>query len=146
MQRRSCPAAASTSLISALTNFDAAPMLRLRMVKAKLPVLVGPTVDCCTPGPKLRAKATQPYMRLFKALGDETRIEIVGLLAAAGSDLCVCDIESHFELSQPTISHHLELLREAGVVTAERRGTWVYYALDRETLRLLPEFAALVGG
>jgi len=121
-------------------------MLGLRMVKAKLPVLVGPTADCCAPSPKLLAKVTQPYARLFKALGDDTRIEIVGLLAAAGTELCACDIESHFDLSQPTISHHLKLLRDAGVVTGERRGTWVYYALDHNTLRLLPEFAALVGG
>lgn len=70
------------------------------------------------------------YASLFKALSDPTRLEIVGLLAENGRELCVCEIESHFDLSQPTVSHHLRLLREAGVVTAERRGTWVYYALD----------------
>jgi ArsR family transcriptional regulator len=94
----------------------------------------------------VRPKATRPYAKLFKALGDETRLEMLGLLAAAGSELCVCDIESQFELSQPTISHHLKVLREARLVTSDRRGIWVYYALDRDTLRLLPEFHALLGG
>jgi ArsR family transcriptional regulator len=94
----------------------------------------------------VRPRSTQPYAKLFKALGDETRLEILGLLSAAGAELCVCDIESHFELSQPTVSHHLKILREARLVTGERRGTWVYYALDRDTLRLLSEFQGLLGG
>lgn len=84
------------------------------------------------------------YARLFKALGDETRLEIVGLLAAAGDELCVCDIETRFELSQPTISHHLRILRDAALVTAERRGTWVYYRLNPETTALLTEFCRLL--
>jgi ArsR family transcriptional regulator, arsenate/arsenite/antimonite-responsive transcriptional repressor len=101
---------------------------------------------CCTPRGKLHARATRPYARFFKALADETRLEMLGLLAAAGTELCACDIEANFELSQPTISHHLKILREAGLVTADRRGTWVYYALDKDTLRLLPEVYALLGG
>ena len=104
------------------------------------------TEPCCSPRVRPRPRSTRPYARLFKALGDETRLEILGLLAAAGAELCACDIEGHFELSQPTISHHLKILREAGLVTGERRGTWVYYALDRSTLRLLLEFHGLVGG
>ena len=99
---------------------------------------------CCPPRPKVRARATRPYARLFKALADETRLEILGLLAAGGSELCVCDIESHFDLAQPTVSHHLKVLREARLVTSERRGTWVFYAIDKDTLRLLPEFHALL--
>jgi ArsR family transcriptional regulator, arsenate/arsenite/antimonite-responsive transcriptional repressor len=116
------------------------------MVKASPKANEAAAAQCCTPRGKLRPRATKPYARLFKALSDETRLEMLGLLAASGTELCVCDIESHFELSQPTISHHLRLLREAGLVTSERRGTWVYYALDRNTLRLLPEFHALLGG
>jgi ArsR family transcriptional regulator len=113
----------------------------------ELPKLAeGPREPCCSPRVKPRPRATKPYARLFKALGDETRLEMLGLLAAAGTELCACDVEAHFELSQPTISHHLKILREAGLVTAERRGTWVYYALDKSTLRLLPEFHALLGG
>jgi ArsR family transcriptional regulator, arsenate/arsenite/antimonite-responsive transcriptional repressor len=116
------------------------------MAKGSLKVVDLPSsASCCPTGTKVRPKATKPYAKLFKALGDETRLEMLGLLAAAGSELCVCDIESHFELSQPTISHHLKILREAHLVTSDRRGTWVYYALDRDTLRLLPEFRALLG-
>lgn len=92
----------------------------------------------------LQASAVKNYAALFKVLGDETRLEIVGLLAAAGGELCVCEIEPRFDLSQPTISHHLRLLREAGVVTSERRGTWVYYALDPERVDAVREFHALV--
>lgn len=101
---------------------------------------------CCPPRPNLRPKATTPYARLFKALGDETRLEILGALAATGTELCVCDIETHFNLSQPTISHHLKVLRDAQLVTSERRGTWVYYALDKGTLGLIAEFHALLRG
>src|SRR5689334_14817978 len=109
--------------------------------------LAEPAAAACSPRRvKLRPRATADYARLFKALGDETRLEMLGLLAAAGTELCACDIEGHFELSQPTISHHLKILREAGLVTGERRGTWVYYALDRGAHRLLADFQALLGG
>lgn len=66
------------------------------------------------------------------------------MLAAKRGELCVCDLESRFDLGQPTVSHHLRILREAGVVTAERRGTWVYYALAPELRRRLVEFDRLL--
>lgn len=78
--------------------------------------------------------------RVFKALGDETRMSIVAMLGRAGCAQCVCEIERAFALSQPTISHHLKVLREAGIVEAERRGTWVYYSLERDTLALVSRF------
>jgi ArsR family transcriptional regulator, arsenate/arsenite/antimonite-responsive transcriptional repressor len=107
--------------------------------------VVPKTKLCEGPGPPRRPRDLRPYTRLFKALGDETRLEILGLLAAApDGPLCACDIEAHFDLSQPTISHHLKVLRDAGVVTGERRGTWVHYAIDPDTLRLLPELATLL--
>jgi ArsR family transcriptional regulator len=108
--------------------------------------IVGRAPACCVSRPKLRSKATLPYAALFKALGDETRLEILGLLAAAGDGLCACEIENHVKhLSQPTISHHMRQLREAGLVTAERRGTWIYYALDRSAIARLAQFAELLG-
>jgi ArsR family transcriptional regulator, arsenate/arsenite/antimonite-responsive transcriptional repressor len=91
---------------------------------------------------RLTAAAVKANAALFRALGDETRLEIVGMLAAAGGAMCVCEIEPRFDLSQPTISHHLRLLREAGVVTSERRGTWVYYALDPERIEAIRDFHA----
>ncbi|MBK8173265.1 MAG: winged helix-turn-helix transcriptional regulator [Sandaracinaceae bacterium] len=103
-------------------------------------------VACCVPGQKLRARDTKRFAQTFKALGDETRLEIIGLLAAAKGELCVCDLESHFSLSQPTISHHLRLLRDADLVSAERRGTWVYYTLKPKASLLLAEFHLVIAG
>jgi len=92
----------------------------------------------------LRPRATRAFAGLFKVLGDETRLEIVALLAAQGKELCVCEIEAHFDLGQPTVSHHLRLLREAGILRAERRGTWVYYQLERALQERVRAFCALL--
>ena len=100
-----------------------------------------PRDACCSPRAKLCAKNLSIYAVLFKALGDETRLDILGFLAAAGGEVCACKIEDHVRsLTQPTISHHLRLLREAGLVTAERRGTWVYYAVDPSLRAQLAQF------
>nr|BFD88328.1 metalloregulator ArsR/SmtB family transcription factor [Streptomyces sp. Xyl84] len=70
---------------------------------------------------------------VFKALGDPVRLRLLSMIASQqGGEICVCDLTPAFELSQPTISHHLKLLKQAGLIASERRGTWVYY-------RLLPE-------
>ena len=67
---------------------------------------------------------------VFKALGDPVRLRLVSMIGAReGGEVCVCDLASAFDLSQPTISHHLKVLREAGLIESERRGTWVYYRL-----------------
>jgi ArsR family transcriptional regulator len=83
---------------------------------------------------------------LFKAVGDETRMEIVALIAEAGEALCACDIEAHFDLSQPTISHHLKVLRKAGWLTSERQGNWIYYGLDPEVLTHVQAVATALKG
>jgi ArsR family transcriptional regulator, arsenate/arsenite/antimonite-responsive transcriptional repressor len=102
--------------------------------------------EACPVRAKTRPKDTKPYLPLFKALADETRLKIVGLLAGADGALCVCDIETHVaDVSQPTISHHLRQLREAQLVTAERRATWIYYAIDKSTVAKLSAFAQLFG-
>jgi ArsR family transcriptional regulator len=66
---------------------------------------------------------------LFKALGDPHRLTMLATLARADDEVCVCDFTSALPLNQPTVSHHLKILRDAGLVTCERRGTWVYYRL-----------------
>jgi ArsR family transcriptional regulator len=102
---------------------------------------------CCSPRAKGQVKDLSSYSTLFKALGDDTRLAILGFLAAAGEALCVCEIEDHVkDLSQPTISHHLRQLREAGLVTTERRGTWIYYALDKAARSRLAMFVSLFEG
>jgi ArsR family transcriptional regulator len=78
----------------------------------------------------------------FKALGDPMRLQLMSMIASAnGGEICVCELTPAFTLSGPTISHHLRSLREAGLVTAERRGTWVYY---RPRPGLLRQLAALL--
>jgi ArsR family transcriptional regulator len=74
--------------------------------------------------------------RLFKALADPVRLRLFSLIAShEGGEACVCDLTPAFDVSQPTISHHLKVLRDAGLVQSERRGTWVYY-------RVMPEVMA----
>jgi ArsR family transcriptional regulator len=96
---------------------------------------------CCAPGaPPLPRAERESLAARFKALGDPTRLAIVNCLAANG-ETCVCEFD--VGLSQPTISHHLRVLREAGLVTAERRGTWMYYELVPEAVEGL---ALALGG
>lgn len=73
----------------------------------------------------------------FKALGHPVRLQIVELLSRQGGQVCVCEIEQNFPLSQPTISHHFKVLREAGLIDAEQRGLWVYYHIRREAFTAL---------
>ncbi|MEV7729664.1 metalloregulator ArsR/SmtB family transcription factor [Streptomyces sp. NPDC087917] len=68
--------------------------------------------------------------KVFKALGDPVRLRLLSMIASRdGGEICVCDLTPAFDLSQPTISHHLKLLKQAGLIASERRGTWVYYRL-----------------
>ena len=76
----------------------------------------------------------------FKALGDPVRLRLLSLVAArAGGEVCVCELTDAFTLTGPTISHHLRVLREAGLVECERRGTWVYYWVVPATLAALSQ-------
>ncbi len=84
--------------------------------------------------------------RMFKALGDPVRLRILSLVASHdGGECCVCDISPAFEVSQPTISHHLKILREAGLLDCERRGTWVYYWVIPSALEQLSAVLAPAG-
>lgn len=78
--------------------------------------------------------------RTFKALADPVRLRLLSLIASHdGGEACVCDLSSAFDLTGPTISHHLRVLREAGLVTSERRATWVYYRVVPDALRVLSD-------
>ena len=96
--------------------------------------------DCCStpraPAP-LAADPRERAVAAFRALGDPTRLDVFRLIAAQTDPICVCDIVDRFEVSQPTISHHLKTLRAAGLVTVSRRGVWAYYAADPRGLALL---------
>jgi ArsR family transcriptional regulator, arsenate/arsenite/antimonite-responsive transcriptional repressor len=87
---------------------------------------------CVTPliGEPLGEGAAAALAQVFKALGDPVRLRLVSLIGAhQGGEVCVCELTTAFDLTQPTISHHLKVLREAGIIECERRGTWVYYWL-----------------
>ncbi len=73
----------------------------------------------------------------FKALADPTRLDVFRLIAAQQAPLCACDVVDRFAVGQPTISHHLKVLREAGLITVSRRGVWAYYAADPRGLAVL---------
>lgn len=75
----------------------------------------------------LDQKQAAKLAKVFKALGDPVRLRLLSMIAAREGEVCVCEMTPAFELSQPTISHHLKLLRQAGLIDCERRGTWVYY-------------------
>jgi ArsR family transcriptional regulator len=95
-------------------------------------------ICCPSDAPPMPRAAAEDLAATFKALGDPTRVAIVNRLSTA-EEVCVCDLTAAFELSQPTISHHLRILRDAGVVEAEARGTWAYY-------RLVPDAIARLRG
>jgi len=107
------------------------------MPKAPTPAPARTTAECCTYQPPRALDDVAALSELCKALGDPSRLQMLQLLAMAKRPLCVCELESQFDLSQPTISHHLKVLRDVGLVNAERRGTWVFYELVPGPLRLL---------
>ncbi|OLT36273.1 transcriptional regulator [Actinomadura sp. CNU-125] len=120
------------------------------MSKQELPVLGQDGVGGCCPGllsAPLTTDEAAELARVFKALGDPVRLRLLSMIASrAGGEVCVCDLTPAFELAQPTISHHLKLLREAGLIDGERRGTWVYYRLVPETTDRLANILTRPGG
>lgn len=101
-------------------------------------VALGESVGCCSPltrEPLCPARAVE-LSRVFKAMGDPVRLRLLSLIAShEGGEACVCNLSGVFDLTGPTISHHLKVLREAGLISGERRGTWVYYRVEPDVLR-----------
>jgi ArsR family transcriptional regulator len=87
--------------------------------------------NCCPPDlqPAFKTEEAEKIARLFAAMADSTRVSILNLLAQSPDAVCVCDITGSFKLGQPTISHHLRILKEAGLITGDKRGKWVHYSL-----------------
>ncbi len=104
-------------------------------------VAESPLIDCCAPlvRPTLTEAQAAELEELFKVLGDRHRIRIVNMLAAAGEAVCVCELEPALGLSQPTVSYHLKLLMQAGLLERERRGRFAYYGLVPDALDRLGE-------
>ncbi len=98
--------------------------------------------NCCAPIQPLRLDEAHAIdlAAVFKAIGNPVRLQMLDILSRQSGQVCVCDIESHFDLSQPTISHHLRVLRQVGLVDSEQRGTWVYYFVRADTMNTLRAF------
>lgn len=101
---------------------------------------------CCTglEGP-VDLKAATRVAEDLKALSDPSRVAIVRILAAAGGEVCVCDLEEHLQLSQPTVSHHLRVLTEAGVLERRQRGRWAFFSLRQDRLTELADQVQSLG-
>ena len=91
---------------------------------------------CCAPllSAPLDADAAGELAAAFKALADPVRLQLLSLIAAVPDGACSCDLEEPVGKSQPTVSHHLKILRQAGLVSGERRGTWIWYSAVPERL------------
>ncbi len=95
-------------------------------------------LEACCPGPLSTTITEEEAIlaaRIFKAISEPARVRLLSMIAAAGKGgACVCDLVTPLEISQPTVSHHLRILHETGLLHRERRGTWVYYSVREEAL------------
>ena len=102
-----------------------------------LPLTIDATASCCAPRitSTLNVDEAERIAHVFKALGDPTRVRLLSLIAAsAEGEACICDLTEPVGLSQGTVSHHMKLLTDAGLVTREQRGKWAYYAIAEGAL------------
>jgi ArsR family transcriptional regulator len=116
------------------------------MSKSQLTLTPVETVACCSPlvASPLSVETAERIAPLLKAIADPVRLRLLSLVAAHdGGEACVCDLNDAFDLSQPTISHHLKVLHESGLLERSKRGVWVYYRVHREALN---DLGALIGG
>ena len=104
-------------------------------------------VACCAPldAPLLDEEAATATAALFKALADPARVRIVNVLATSGAAVCACELEPALGLAQPTVSHHLKRLTDAGLLVREQRGKWAYFSLNHEAAEKLAVVADLRG-
>jgi ArsR family transcriptional regulator, arsenate/arsenite/antimonite-responsive transcriptional repressor len=104
-------------------------------------------VDCCVPlaTPALNQEQAEATAALFRALADPARVRAVNLLATSDEPVCVCTLTGPLALSQPTVSHHMKKLLDAGLVQREQRGKWAYFSLRRDAVEKLAAVADLKG-
>jgi ArsR family transcriptional regulator, arsenate/arsenite/antimonite-responsive transcriptional repressor len=105
------------------------------------------TIACCAPlaAPSLSDADAEATAELFRVLGDPARVKIVNVLARQAEPVCACEFEPALGRAQPTVSHHLKRLTEAGLLEREQRGKWAYYSLTRDAVAKLAAVADLKG-
>ena len=108
---------------------------------------VAEPIVCCAPlaSPSLSAVEAEATAELFKALGDPARVRILNVIAQSGGEVCACDLNEPVGLTQPTVSHHLKKLVEAGLLEREQRGRWAFFSLQRDAVEKLAAVADLKG-
>ena len=104
-------------------------------------------ITCCAPlaSSSLTDEEVLATAELFKALGDPTRVRILNLIAQSGGEVCACELNEPVGLAQPTVSHHLKKLVDAGLLEREQRGKWAYFSLKRDAVEKLAAVADLKG-
>jgi ArsR family transcriptional regulator, arsenate/arsenite/antimonite-responsive transcriptional repressor len=122
----------------------------LKMVDTKEHAMSGTSLEavaCCAPlaTPTLSAEQAEGTAELFKALAEPARVRIVNVIATAGEPVCACVFNDELGISQPTVSHHLKKLTDAGLLEREQRGKWAYFSLNREAVDVLAAVADLKG-
>jgi ArsR family transcriptional regulator, arsenate/arsenite/antimonite-responsive transcriptional repressor len=105
------------------------------------------SMDCCGPlaAPTISDEEAAATAELFRALGDSSRVKIVNVLATSDEPMCVCELTEPLGLTQPTVSHHLKRLLDAGLVEREQRGRWAYYSLNPDAAQTLARVVDLNG-
>ncbi len=135
---------ATIALPNSLTFFDESGTL---VVDTAVPATTKcATANCCpsVKSSKITESRAKEYACCFKALADPMRIRILNLLANNNDPVCVCEIVKHFPIQQSSISHHLKILRDCRFVLAERRGTFMYYRVNRKCLSEFPHAARVI--
>jgi ArsR family transcriptional regulator len=108
------------------------------MPTTQLPIVTTEFAVCCAPaGEVITAEEAERLARRFKALADPTRVRLLSLIAHDGGEACICDLIDPVGLAQPTVSHHMKQLADAGLVTREQRGKWAYYRIVNDALTAL---------
>jgi ArsR family transcriptional regulator len=119
------------------------------MRTARLPLLADELAGCCAPsaGGGLDAGTAQQLAAVLKVIADPTRLRLLSMVAARGSagEACICELTEPVGLTQPTVSHHMKMLVDAGLLEREQRGKWAYYRLVPNALATLAQVVSTVG-
>lgn len=110
------------------------------MIEADPTIQIAQTGESCSTPSTMSDQEAERFASLFKAISHPVRVKMLDIIHRANTEVCVCDVEACFDLSQPTISHHLKILRDAGLIASEQRGLWVYHRIRPDTFATVQHF------